>query len=147
MADDVLLEVSWYKRKAFKAGCIGKDGIEKHFSWGVQPTFQRSIPGYTNSRIPMHEQSLCMFSDLLPIAVTVSKGSTDAEPKPEKRCVLALVKHCKESTNISLWAAPVPVAVPQPLTGRNRQSKRVLNSSEDDSEEEEEEEEEAEVED
>lgn len=96
-ADDVELSVNWFQRKAFKPGTTdSKTGLEKGWSWGVQPAFTRCVESYSRTRTPIYLTTGAKFGDLLPIPVSVVATSTDAEPKPEQRCVAALVEYCKK---------------------------------------------------
>ena len=105
-SDDVDITVKWFQRKAFKPGSTDKKtGVEVGFLWGVQPAFEWAISGYTAQRKPIQEISTAKFDDLLPIAVTVYSSSSNTEPKPEQRCVAALLAYCKAHTSggPSLW--------------------------------------------
>ena len=95
--NDVKLSVDWYQRKAFKPSSIDKTtGAHKGFFWGQQPTFERSMTGYTASRAPVYETSGSTFGNLLPIAVTLTGKCSNSDPKPEQKCISALLKYCKE---------------------------------------------------
>ena len=100
------LEVKWFRRKGFRPNAIaGQQG----FAWGTQPTFVIDPVGW-RGQTPIQNVSNCRFGDLLPIPVTLTDGckhrqEDTTKPKPEQRCVAALLEYCRHG-----YEGPDPLA-------------------------------------
>ena len=105
-SDDVELEVKWFQRKGFRPNATaGQQGFE----WGTQPTFVIDPVGW-RGKTPVQNVSNCRFGDLLPIPVTLTDGckrrmEETTKPKPEQRCVAALLEYCRHG-----YDGPDPLA-------------------------------------
>ena len=114
-SDDVDLEVHWFQRQGYRANAVaGKTG----FSWGMQPTFVASYVAQDSKKKKQsafeRETSNCQFGDLLPVRVTltsgcIERGEGQTKPKPEQRCMAALMEYCKNGYKgpDALWRADV----------------------------------------
>ena len=100
------LEVKWFQRKGFRPNATaGQQGFE----WGTQPTFVIDPVGW-RGKTPVQNVSNCRFGDLLPIPVTLTDGckrrmEETTKPKPEQRCVAALLEYCRHG-----YDGPDPLA-------------------------------------
>ena len=96
--NNVALTVHWFARSSYRGP---KSTTSSSFYFGQQPNIKQSVANDINRKV-VRDVSGCKFGDLLPIKVTLTPNSAkvaNTKPRPEKRCVAAMLAYCKEYTS------------------------------------------------